>query len=215
MEDIQSVEQAFDLSVFRIAAEAEGNVVTAFDNLKPRMQLWYMLDQFPSKPDLGAEIHAGYVAMRDRRIAEAKAKGLEPDAIVIPTLETCTKDYASGVLKFAQANEWPKGIVRSYGSFQKQSVSEGKRSGKGRPKGSTGSKKTETKPTKTETKPATPTRPETWRDLCAAFSIGVNKAPALPVRADDKATLRADDAARVQDLLRQIIGVLAPYYDKK
>lgn len=206
---IETVEQTFDLNVFRIAAKCEGVSVIAFDNLRTRMMLWHMLGQYPSKADIGAEIHAGYVEAAAEARTMVEEAGGEPDDITVPSIETCQDQYASGVLKFARANEWPKGTVRHYSAFQKQSVSEGKRSGKGRPKGSTGSKNAE-KPTKTETKPAA--NAESWKDLAVAFSVGVNKAPALRIKPDSKDTLTAEDASQVQDLLRQIVTILATYY---
>lgn len=204
---IETVEQTFDLSVFRIAAKCEGVSAVAFDNLRTRMILWHMLDQYPSVTDLKGIIHKGYVEAADEARTMVEEAGGEAGDVTVPSIETC-EQYARGVLKFAKANEWPKGTVRAYSAFQKQSVSEGKRSGKGRPKGSKNAEKPEVKP---EVKPA-PVKTECWKDLAIAFSVGVNKTMTLPVKPDDKTTLRSDDASAVQEHLRAIVAILATYY---
>lgn len=203
---IETVEQVFDLRPFSTAAQCEGVSYVAFAMLQTQMILWNMLDQFPSVADLKAAIHKGYcdAATMAQEMTE------EPSDVTVPSIETC-EQYARGVLKFAKANEWPRGTVRAYSAFQKQSVSEGKRSGKGRPKGSKNAEKPEAKPeAKTEAKPAA--NAESWKDLAVAFSVGVNKAPALRIKPDSKDTLTAEDASQVQDLLRQIVTILATYY---
>lgn len=203
---IETVEQVFDLKPFSTAAQCEGVGSVAFELLKTQCVLWHMLDQYPSVADLKAAIHKGYcdAATMAREMVE---EGTEAD-ITVPSIETC-EQYARGVLKFAKANEWPKGVVRAYSAFQKQSVSEGKRSGKGRPKGSA---KPAAKPEAkaVEAKPAA--NNESWKDLAVAFSVGVNKATALPVKPGAKETLRADDASAVQEHLRAIVAILATYY---
>lgn len=200
---IETVEQVFDLRPFSTAAQCEGVSYVAFAMLQTQMILWNMLDQFPSVADLKAAIHKGYcdAATMAQEMTE------EPSDVTVPSIETC-EQYARGVLKFAKANEWPRGTVRAYSAFQKQSVSEGKRSGKGRPKGSKNAEKPEAKP---EAKPV-PVKTECWKDLAVAFSVGVNKTMTLPVKPDDKTTLRSDDASAVQEHLRAIVAILATYY---
>lgn len=206
---IETVGEMLNLDVFRIAAKSEGVSTIAFDNLKTRMMLWHMTDSYPSKDEIGAIIHQGYIEGAEEARLMVEEAGGEAKDVQVPSLETCRDQYASGILKFARANEWPKGIVRTYSAFKNQSVSEGKRSGKGRPKGS--AKPAEAKPAaKPEAKPEAANG--SWKDLAVAFSIGVNKATALPVKPGEKETLRADDASAVQEHLRAIVAILATYY---